>query len=86
MICCTAVGYAVIRTARFMARLFFPHHFQQAVENPYIKHQKIKLQNDKFYKDYLKWMQKHDPEGNPVDKVKTRKEIEAEKKFNDLIK
>jgi len=84
LICCTAIGFAVIKTVRF----FFPKKIAEqkpVVVNPYINHQMVKAINEKWYKDYISWMQKNDPEGVPVDKLQASEDIEAEKKYKNLF-
>ncbi|MBW2961271.1 hypothetical protein [Mesonia aestuariivivens] len=48
--------------------------------NPYIDAHKRRQQNDKYYEDYLNWMDKTGAD-LPMDKVKSKEEIEFEKKY-----
>lgn len=81
LICCTAVGMAVIKTVRF----FFPKKKGPVLYNPYIEHQRIKKLNETWYGNYLLWMQKNDPEGVPVDKLQADEDIKANDKFKGLF-
>lgn len=79
LICCTAVGMAVIKTVRFL----FPKKEKDL--NLYLEYGKQKVNNEKHYQEYLKWMQKNDPTGVPLDKFRTDEEIEADKKIDSLF-
>ena len=84
LVCCTAVSFAVIKTVRF----FFPKKVtapKPVAVNPYIDHHSIKKANDKWYDEYIKWMQKNDPEGVPVDKLRAAEDVNAEKKYKNLF-
>ncbi|WP_310381835.1 hypothetical protein [Flavobacterium sp.] len=48
--------------------------------NPYIIEQKARMWNDKNYDDYEKWMRTKG-DGFPIEKVLTRDEFEANRKF-----
>lgn len=81
LICCTAVGFAVIKTVRF----FFPKKEPaKAVENPYILHHRFKKLNKQWYDNYINWMQKNDPEGVPADRVEFKEDLIADKKLKGL--
>lgn len=77
LICCTAVGFAVIKTVRF----FFP---KKKESNPYIAYQKLKINNDRHYDEYLKWLPKQDNVW-PVDKVIAKEDIEQNRDLNNLL-
>lgn len=51
-----------------------------APSNPYIDAQRRRDQNDRWYDEYLSWMD-HNNGGMPMNKVKTPEEIEFEKKY-----
>jgi len=75
---------AVIKTIRF----FFPKKIKAApivVPNPYIQHQVIKKTNEKWYSDYLNWMQRNDPEGMPVSQIRYQEDIDRDKKIKGLF-
>lgn len=59
-------------------------NFRKRNNNPYITYHKIKFQNDKNYSEYLDWLSKNGGD-IPVEKVKTKEEIEADKKIKKLI-
>ena len=48
--------------------------------NPYIEAQRRRDQNDRWYDEYISWMD-HNGGGMPMDKVKTPEEMEFEKKY-----
>lgn len=63
-------------------KLFFYFNRNKIKEqsNPYIVAQKIRMQNDADYADYEKWMRTKG-DGFPIEKVLTRDEFEANRKF-----
>ena len=48
--------------------------------NPYIEAQRRRDQNDRWYDEYISWMD-HNGGGMPINKVKTPEEMEFEKKY-----
>lgn len=50
-------------------------------KNPYIEAQKTIMDNDKNYDEYIEWMSKNGS-GVPIDKIKHKEEVEAEKNYN----
>ena len=58
-----------------------PKQKQQKVEfNPYIEQHRMKMKNDKWYEEYLEWLDKNGGD-IPFEKWKT----EEEKKFNEKM-
>lgn len=51
-------------------------------DNPYIKAHRVKMQNDKMYNEYLKWLDKNGGD-IPFEKWKTREEKKFDKKIKD---
>lgn len=72
LLCCTAVGYAVLKTVRFL----FPKKKNPALKNPYISYQEMKNKNDEFYDEYLEYM-KRKGSGVLVGKVVSKEDAEA---------
>ena len=53
--------------------------------NPYIQMETEKMLNDIYYDAYIEWMQKHRPDGLPIDKHRTAEEHRFESEMNDLM-
>lgn len=54
------------------------------VLNPYIEAQKLIIENDKNYEDYLNWMDKKGS-GVPLEKIMTKEDHKAQSQINKLI-
>jgi len=76
LICCIAIGMAVIKTVRF----FIPKS-----KNGYIAQHQQKIRNGRDYNQYLKWMAKNNPDGIPLNRIEYLEDIEAENKFKELL-
>jgi hypothetical protein len=68
---------------KMIINLFRKEEIEQK-ENPYIQAQKVIEENNKYYYDYLDWMQKNGSTP-PIEKIKTLQEIEADKKIKELL-
>lgn len=79
LICCS-IGYTVLR----MYQKWFVKK-KPPIDNPYIKAHKLRQANDRWYDDYINWMNKSGA-GLPIDKVKTPEEIRFEKEMKETYK
>ena len=70
--------YASVMWVKFVWFVFTP---KKKPTNPYIEAQKKIMDNDKNYDEYIEWMSKNGS-GVPIDKIKHKEEVEAEKKYN----
>lgn len=82
LICCTAIGFAVIKTVRF----FFPKRKTVAVHNPYMAHENLKNLNNKWYDEYISYLNKNNPSSVPADKLRFAEEIKADNSIEQLKK
>jgi predicted phosphoadenosine phosphosulfate sulfurtransferase len=55
-------------------------------ENPYIRFHKLKMKNETYYQDYLKWLQKKDSSGVPIEKAQSIEDYNASEKIKRLLK
>ncbi len=67
----------------FFYRLISPK--KAVISNPYIEAHKAKIRNDKWYDEYIFWMEKNG-HGVPIQQIKSPEDIEAEKKIKNLIR
>jgi predicted phosphoadenosine phosphosulfate sulfurtransferase len=55
-------------------------------ENPYIRFHKLKMKNETYYQEYLKWLQKKDSSGVPIEKAQSIEDYNATEKIKRLLK
>lgn len=58
--------------------------FRNRNTNPYIKNHKAKWQNEKNYQEYLKWLNKTNPD-IPFPEIKINHEIEISKQLDRTV-
>lgn len=75
------IGYPILRIYQRIKKKYG----KQKPDNPYIKAHKLRQANDKWYEDYINWMDKNGA-GMPMDKVKTPEEIRFEQEMKDTHK
>lgn len=54
-------------------------------KNFYIEHHKSKVKNDKQYQEYLKYLQKNEPDTIPRDKNKSISEVWYDAKIDEML-
>lgn len=76
--------YASVMWVKFVWFVFTPKKKIEKPTNPYIEAQKTIMDNDKNYEEYIEWMSKNGS-GVPIEKIKHKEEVEAEKKLNKTL-
>jgi hypothetical protein len=79
---CTA--YVLIKLWIKFVYFMFPVKLRDEGKNPYIEYEKRKIKNDRDYKAYLEYMNKHN-RSVPVAKLLTPEEKDAERKIKSLF-
>lgn len=74
--------YASAMWVKFVWYIFRP---KKKPLNPYIEAQKVMMDNDKKYEEYIDWMSKNGY-GVPIEKIRYKEEKEAEMNIDSVFK